>query len=71
MTKYVRGAAICEIIMRPLGNENKNSLSRAETLRMKKADKAKGRQKSKKEVNRELAGMCSFVNEDHNVRGDS
>ena len=57
--------------MRPLGNENKNSLSRAETLRMKKADKAKGRQKGKKEINRELAGMSSFIIEDDNVRGDS
>lgn len=57
--------------MRPLGNENKNSLSRSETLRMKKADKAKGRQKSKKELNRELAGMSSFVIEADGVRGDS
>ena len=57
--------------MKPLGNERQNSLSRAETIRLRKADKAKGRQNAKKEVNRELAGMCSFVNEDHNVRGDS
>ena len=57
--------------MKPLGNEKQNSLSRAETIRLRKADKAKGRQNAKKEVERELAGMSSFIIEDDNVRSDS
>ena len=57
--------------MKPLGNERQNSLSRTETIRLRKADKARGRQKAKKEVNKELAGMSSFIIEDDNVRSDS
>jgi hypothetical protein len=57
--------------MKPLGNERQNSLSRTETLRLRKADKARGRQNGKKEVEKELAGMSSFIIEDDNVRSDS
>jgi len=69
--KYVRGADICEVKMKPLGNERQHSLSRAETIRQRKADKARGRQNAKKEVQKEIAGMSSFIIEDDNVRSDS
>lgn len=41
--------------MRPLGNERQNALSRKWTKALRKADKSRGRQKTKKELAYDLS----------------